>query len=588
MGKVTKEILSNDTGKEIKKSIDNLRDTVVAASSAKYDKTATLLEVTDARENFQSLGQNVKQKPYYFNNVADMKAANLNVENYVITKGYNNINDGGGAEYVITNEASETEKQEALNNGLYATLKKYDDIYIDDIEFNSYFDDTTRTNYYVIHIPHLDSKGNIIKLKRGFAKDAQRDPIANETISEFAQRHNATLITTGGIFLNNIDPSDPDYLKMPFVVIHNGEVISRATALPGTYQTDPNKRGILGIKTNGALKWYTYDTSVEDLLNDGVVDTISTFNQVMRNGELITQDQTINVNTYQYQYILLGQNTETLDYYYICCDGKGKAINPGMTVASLCNILKDNYNVTEIYRLDSGGSTEIYYKGSIRNQISENDNLSERQLPDYIYFEKDLHSNINNQLFSIYEEIGKVREEINIIKNNPIIYDRGYKLEYGERNNYNSAISQLIGNKRMSLFLDPPGTPGGFTIFDSETQKNILKVTASGEIITQMFNLNDTGWLDASTTDAEPLTIKYRRIGDMLFIKGRVSDISATTKFYMDSSIVNVSTANYSYACLCPASGSTYAKVTVIANRVEVIPGNYSGTIAISCNFIIT
>lgn len=68
MGKVTKEILSNDTGKEIKKAIDNLRDTVVAANSAKYDKTATLLEVTDARGNFTSLGQRLNKQAEDLNN----------------------------------------------------------------------------------------------------------------------------------------------------------------------------------------------------------------------------------------------------------------------------------------------------------------------------------------------------------------------------------------------------------------------------------------------------------------------------------------------------------------------------------------
>ena len=57
MQKVTKEIITNETGKEIKNSIDNLRDTVIAANTAKYDKEATLLEVVDARGGYTSLGQ---------------------------------------------------------------------------------------------------------------------------------------------------------------------------------------------------------------------------------------------------------------------------------------------------------------------------------------------------------------------------------------------------------------------------------------------------------------------------------------------------------------------------------------------------
>ena len=58
-----------------------------------------------------------------FDNVADMKAAtNLINGSYARTLGYYNINDGGGVTYKITNTESETEYQEELENGLYATL----------------------------------------------------------------------------------------------------------------------------------------------------------------------------------------------------------------------------------------------------------------------------------------------------------------------------------------------------------------------------------------------------------------------------------------------------------------------------------
>lgn len=58
-----------------------------------------------------------------FDNVADMKqATNLIDGSYAKTLGYYSINDGGGATYKITNTASETEYQEELENGLFATL----------------------------------------------------------------------------------------------------------------------------------------------------------------------------------------------------------------------------------------------------------------------------------------------------------------------------------------------------------------------------------------------------------------------------------------------------------------------------------
>ena len=62
------------------------------------------------------------KKPYYFNNVASMKSASLVAGDYVITEGYYSSNDGGGAIYYITTTQSDSDYQETLNNGSYATL----------------------------------------------------------------------------------------------------------------------------------------------------------------------------------------------------------------------------------------------------------------------------------------------------------------------------------------------------------------------------------------------------------------------------------------------------------------------------------
>lgn len=64
----------------------------------------------------------VDKKTYYFDNVADMKAYDLQNGDYAITKGYYVANDGGNAEYYITNTQIATEHQEELDNNLYATL----------------------------------------------------------------------------------------------------------------------------------------------------------------------------------------------------------------------------------------------------------------------------------------------------------------------------------------------------------------------------------------------------------------------------------------------------------------------------------
>lgn len=62
-------------------------------------------------------------KQFTYDSVAEMKLDN-SLENgmYAFTGGYYEANDGGAASYFITNEESESEYQEELNNGLYATL----------------------------------------------------------------------------------------------------------------------------------------------------------------------------------------------------------------------------------------------------------------------------------------------------------------------------------------------------------------------------------------------------------------------------------------------------------------------------------
>lgn len=58
------------------------------------------------------------KKPYYFNNVAEMKEYNLSVGDMAITLGYYSPNDGGGTEYQIVNSSSSY--YVTLENNLYA------------------------------------------------------------------------------------------------------------------------------------------------------------------------------------------------------------------------------------------------------------------------------------------------------------------------------------------------------------------------------------------------------------------------------------------------------------------------------------
>ena len=72
----------------------------------------------------ESVEYKLNKKPYYYDTVADMKAdINLKAGDMAVTLGYYNINDGGGANYVIVSNANSNSKHyEKLINNLKAEL----------------------------------------------------------------------------------------------------------------------------------------------------------------------------------------------------------------------------------------------------------------------------------------------------------------------------------------------------------------------------------------------------------------------------------------------------------------------------------
>lgn len=79
-------------------------------------------QLNNLNNNITNLNDNIKKKVYYFDTVADMKNAKLKKGDFVITLGYYEANDGGGAEYKIDNNRDVSQYQEKINNELYATL----------------------------------------------------------------------------------------------------------------------------------------------------------------------------------------------------------------------------------------------------------------------------------------------------------------------------------------------------------------------------------------------------------------------------------------------------------------------------------
>lgn len=120
-------------------------------------------EVDNSQENQDT---KLNKKPYYYNTVADMKSDNsLKQGDMAVTLGYYSVNDGGNASYRIVNDESETDFQETLGNGKYASL------IIENGEVNvnqcGAYGDGTHDDYDVLNYIFNNITNKVVKLPRG-------------------------------------------------------------------------------------------------------------------------------------------------------------------------------------------------------------------------------------------------------------------------------------------------------------------------------------------------------------------------------------------------------------------------------------
>ncbi|MCO4323285.1 hypothetical protein [Mammaliicoccus sciuri] len=104
------------------------------------------------------------------------------------------------------------------------------------------------TTYYITHIPHLDSQGNIIKLKRGLYGNNPNKP-AHMTPSDFARKTKAT-------FVSNASTGSGSQLKMHGQQLFEGQILD---SVKGDEYPALNDRWTLAIGDDNTLTSFPPD-----------------------------------------------------------------------------------------------------------------------------------------------------------------------------------------------------------------------------------------------------------------------------------------------------------------------------------------
>lgn len=310
---------------------------------------------------------------------------------------------------------------EALVNGLRAevegqlsvaderiggvTAQLAENVYYDEISYEKYRDVTSSTDYFITHIPHLDSDGEIIKLKHGYQNDLMNSGVG-ETVRSFGNRHVASLATNASIW-------DVGTGLIKGVQIQDG-VIKR--------DIDSGTSYTLGIKGDNTLVTYPPTTPAETILSDGCVNAITGFFPMIENS--VTVDPAI--------YGVIGNPIEpnprnviaqlpNKDILFLTCEGRTTK-DLGMTYDDVIRILLAR-GVTTAYCLDGGGSTQTVVRSLLINKPLDDSGKTERKVADFLYIDRSAKNTQN--IKSVSKDIGILGKRMTDLVSDFTAFGRG-------------------------------------------------------------------------------------------------------------------------------------------------------------------
>ncbi|MCY1673562.1 phosphodiester glycosidase family protein [Pseudarthrobacter sp. SL88] len=223
--------------------------------------------------------------------------------------------------------------------------------------------DSTVT-YYVADVVLDDATA----LQSAFANDSFGENITENT-SAIAEANNAIFAING------------DYygFRDTGIVIRNGVVFR-----------DEGARQGLAFYRDGTVKVYDEtSTTAEQLVADGVWNTLSFGPSLLDNGEVASGIEDVEVDTNFGNHSIQGEQPRTAvgiidenHLVFVVVDGRSPGYSAGVTMTGLAEIMQ-GLGATTAYNIDGGGSSTMYFNGGlVNNPLGEN---KERGTSDILY-----------------------------------------------------------------------------------------------------------------------------------------------------------------------------------------------------------
>lgn len=155
------------------------------------------------------------------------------------------------------------------------------------------------------------------------------------------------------------------------------------------YRDEPARMG-LAFYLDGSMKVYDEtQTSAEELLADGVWNTLSFGPGLIENNEVVSNLSTVEIDTNFGNHPIQGNQPRTgvgiIDenhFVFVVVDGRSTGYSRGASLTEFAQIFKD-LGCTDAYNIDGGGSSTMYFMGRVvNNPLGKN---KERGTSDILY-----------------------------------------------------------------------------------------------------------------------------------------------------------------------------------------------------------
>lgn len=273
--------------------------------------------------------------------------------------GTNAASDSGSSESTVSGSDASSDGNTVFTNETVITDSSYSDenISITITEYREY-----DTSIYVadIYLASIDS------LKTAFADNTFGRNIT-ETTSTIAAAQNAILAINGDFY----------GAQTKGYVIRNGTIYRDTSSDSSQEDLVIYSDGSFGIVTEGS-------TTASELLENGALQVFSFGPGLLDHGELtVTSGTEVDKSMTSNPRTAIGI-IDNLHYVMVVSDGRTSA-STGLTLYQLATFMQ-GLGVTTAYNLDGGGSSTMYFNGTVVNNPTTNGKkITERSVSDIVY-----------------------------------------------------------------------------------------------------------------------------------------------------------------------------------------------------------